>query len=65
MAIPVLINIFITGVYVATVVDSLRQARFEDKRLADQQMKHLSKISMLAIKDKQRKIREQGIKTDA
>ena len=40
VAIPVLINIFITGVYVAAVLDSLRQARFEDKRLADQQMKY-------------------------
>ena len=35
VAIPVLINIFITGVYVAAVIDSLRQARFEDKRLAE------------------------------
>ena len=50
--IPVLINIFITGVYVAAVIDSLRQARFEDKRLAEQQMKYLEKISMLEIKDK-------------
>ena len=63
--IPIITNFFITGVYVAAVIDSLRMARAEDKRLADQQIKHLSKISMLAIKDKQRKIREQSTRTDA